>query len=194
MKAKVFITIGIMMILIAFGLTGFNFYQDKQAENFANVVSEEIHEVIQNNESEWKDTYEEAPNMEMPVVKKNGFYYIGTLDIPRFKLSLPIMSECSNRNLYVSPCRYYGSIYTDDMVLAGHNYRSHFGKIRKLKKHNEIIFTDMDGNVFKYEVVDIEILHPTQVEEMIESEYDLSLYTCTLPGNKRITVRCIKVD
>ena len=194
MKSKVFITIGIVMILMAFGLTGLNLYQDKQAEKISGLVKEEIQQVIDNKDSEWKDTYEELPNMEMPVVEMNGHFYIGTLDIPELKLSLPIMSESSKKNLLISPCRTYGSIYTNDMVIAGHNFRSHFSKLKKLSEHDEIIFTDMDGNVFNYEVVGLEVLQPTQVEEMTESGFDLSLYTCTYGGKTRLALRCLRTN
>ena len=194
MKSKVFITIGSLMILMALGLTVVNLYQDKQAEKISILVKEEIQEVIQNNASEWKETYEEIPTMEMPVVEIDGHFYIGTLDIPKLKLSLPIMSESNQNNLLISPCRYYGSVYTNDMVLAAHNYRSHFARLNQLVEHDEIIFTDMDGNVFHYEVVGLEVLQPTQVEEMTESEFDLSLYTCTYGGEARLTVRCVRVN
>ena len=194
MKSKVFITLGTVMILIALGLTGYNLYQDKQAKEISKLVKEEIQETIQNNDSEWKEFYEELPDMEMPVVEINGHFYIGTLDIPKLDLSLPIMCESNKNNLYLSPCRYYGSVYTNDMVIAAHNYRSHFARLNQLSEHDEIIFTDMDGNVFHYEVVGLEVLEPTQVEEMTNSNFDLSLYTCTYGGKTRLTVRCIKVN
>lgn len=194
MKSKVFISIGIIMILSAIGLTGFNLYQDKQAEKISKLVKQEIQETIQKNDSEWKDIYEEIPNMEMPVIEIDGHYYIGTLDIPKLNLSLPIMSESNQNNLKIAPCRYSGSIYTDDMVIAAHNYRSHFSRINQLVEHDQLIFTDIDGNVFKYEVIGLEVLQPTQVDEMIHSDYDLTLYTCTYGGETRLTLRCLKVN
>ena len=115
----------------------------------------EIDETIENTESEWKDTYQELPIKEMPVLEINGHYYVGTLDIPKLNLSLPIMSESSVNNLLISPCRYYGSAYTNDMVIAAHNYRSHFARLNQLNEHDEIIFTDMDGNVFEYEYTNL---------------------------------------
>ena len=51
-------------------------------------------------------------------------------------------------------------------------------------------FTDMKGKVYIYEVGDIEILPPTATEEMIVSDWDLTLYTCTYGGESRVTVRC----
>ena len=54
-----------------------------------------------------------------------------------------------------------------------------------------ITFTDMDGNVFFYEVAEIEILDPYAKEEMLSGEWDLTLFTCTYGGQERVTVRCI---
>ena len=61
MKSKIFIIIGIVMILGGLGLTGYNLYQDKQAEVISEAIKEEIEEKIKNTESEWKDTYQELP-------------------------------------------------------------------------------------------------------------------------------------
>ena len=52
----------------------------------------------------------------------------------------------------------------------------------------------MDGNVFSYKVGEIITLQPEAVEEMTESDWDLTLFTCTIGGATRVTVRCEKVD
>jgi Sortase (surface protein transpeptidase) len=54
----------------------------------------------------------------------------------------------------------------------------------------EILFTDVRGNVFKYNVSAMEIIEPTDVENMISGDWDLTLFTCTPGGKTRQTVRC----
>lgn len=56
------------------------------------------------------------------------------------------------------------------------------------------IWTSSQGNLFQYRVALIEKILPTDVEKMIDSEYDLSLFTCTLGGQTRVTVRCRHVS
>ena len=51
-------------------------------------------------------------------------------------------------------------------------------------------FTDAVGNRFEYRVVLTETLMPNDVEEMKSGEFDLSLFTCTVGGSYRVTVRC----
>ena len=40
----------------------------------------------------------------------------------------------------------------------------------------------------------IEILGPTDIKEMIENEFDLTLFTCTSDSQNRVTVRLNRVD
>ena len=75
------------------------------------------------------------------------------------------------------------------MIMA-HNYRTHFGKIRRMKAGDLVTFTDMDGATHEYQVVALEVLGGTAVEEMTSGEYDLTLFTCTYGGENRVTVRC----
>lgn len=48
----------------------------------------------------------------------------------------------------------------------------------------------MNGDVFSYRVEQVTELEPEKITEMTCSEYDLTLFTCTVSGGKRVTVRC----
>lgn len=130
----------------------------------------------------------------MPVVTVNGYDYIGYLSLPSLGLELPVMSEWSYARLKIAPCRYTGSVYSGDMVLAAHNFSSHFGRLSELSPGDAVIFTDAEGNVFAYEVADAEILPPTAVEEMTAGEWPLTLFTCTYGGRTRLTIRCAAAE
>ncbi len=93
----------------------------------------------------------------------------------------------------MAPCRYSGSVYLDNMVIAAHNYTHQFGLLQNLFGGEAVIFTDVDGNVFAYEVSQVETLASTDVQEIIDSSWDLTLFTCTLSGTNRITVRCSRL-
>lgn len=80
------------------------------------------------------------------------------------------------------------------MVIAAHNYESHFGQLKNLSQGEQITFTDIDGNCFCYQVLDVEILSPYDVQEMTEGAWDLTLFTCTIGGQSRVTVRCERTD
>ena len=78
------------------------------------------------------------------------------------------------------------------MVIMAHNYRSHFGYLKKLSEGSRITFSDMDGAIWEYEVVAFDVLPADAVEEMTAGEYDLTLFTCTYGGGSRVTVYCNK--
>lgn len=134
------------------------------------------------------------PDMEMPVSRYNGQDYIGILEIPAIDLKISVISEWTYPRLRLAPCRYSGSAYTNDLVISAHNYASHFGRLKELYEGAAVIFTDVDGNVFNYRVGLQETLKPRDVEYMKESDWDLTLFTCTPGGSYRATLRCELVN
>lgn len=134
-----------------------------------------------------------AEQVKMTEMVIDGHRYIGYLSLPALNLELPVMSDWSKENLWIAPCRYYGSLRGNDLVLMAHNYERHFGRIGKLNEGDAVIFTDMDGGVTEYEVVAQDVLDPEAVEEMTAGDFDLTLFTCTYSGKNRVTVFCDRV-
>lgn len=125
-------------------------------------------------------------------VEIDGRYYMGVLSIPALDLELPVLAAWNVDDLKIAPCRYAGSLETDDMVVAGHNYRTHFGALRQLSPDDTVSFLTPSGARFFYRVVCVEALDPWQIEEMTHGDWDLTLFTCTTSGSARLAVRCVK--
>lgn len=122
--------------------------------------------------------------------------YMGLLSIPSLGLELPVMSDWSYPNLRIAPCRYSGTVADGNMIIAAHNYRSHFGRISELDSGDEIIFTDGSGVMHKYSVVQSDIVNgkdPAGMEAGSE-DWDLTLFTCTYSGQSRVTVRAVLAE
>lgn len=133
------------------------------------------------------------PDMDMPeyTLKSLGdVACIGILEIPALDLEFPVISSWSYSSLRLAPCRYSGSAYKGDLVIAAHNYQSHFGGLRTLPEGSEVFFTDAVGNRFSYYVAVTEALTPWSVDDMTSGEWPLTLFTCTLDSQNRVTVRC----
>lgn len=200
-KGSVLIIAGLLMIAAALCIILYNLSSDYQAgRSVSNVIAQLPEEEILPQETE-EDPYEVEipdyvlnPDMDMPEQTIDGQQYIGVLEIAALDLKLPIISEWSYANLKIAPCRYSGSVYKNDFVISAHNYNAHFADLHQLQEGNRIVFTDMDGNVFKYNVVVKETLLPTDVEEMTAGEFDLTLFTCTMDGSARVTIRCDLVE
>jgi len=193
--AKIFTRLGIALILIALALTVFNIWDahraEKKSEHILYQISEQYDKLA--NELD-KEFCMEHSDISMPEIEIDGERYIGVIQIPALGIQLPVAGETNEELLRLSPCRYKGSAYSKDLIIAGHNYSSHFSGIKTLQPGEEIIFTDAAGNMFTYQVMGIEEVKGTDVEKMIEGQWDLTLFTCTLSGQSRLAIRAFMVD
>lgn len=204
----VFIAAGAVLILSALSLFAYNKIESanagREAESLLGAVQTLINEKISaaspspsaSAGAESSAASEPTPTLppDMPVAEIDGYGYVGYLSIPDLELELPVMSEWDYTRLRLAPCRQFGSSRTDDLVIAAHNYDRHFGLLSKLETGAEIIFTDMDGIVNRYEVALIDTLAPDRVDDVQNSGYDLVLYTCTYGGASRVTVFCSRTE
>ena len=183
----IFIALGAVLVSAALALFIYNRIEDRAAGETADAVLNELEELIGTVGDD--DPYDTG----METVTVDDHDYIGYLTIPSLGLTLPVMSDWDYKNLKIAPCRYSGSVKTGNLVICAHNYSTHFGNIKTLSAGDEVYFTEMDGTVHIYTVAEVYILEPTAVEEMVESGYDLTLYTCTYGGQTRVTVRCSEI-
>ena len=202
-KSNVFIALGLVLVIAAALLVGYNCFDAYRAgkssaqvlESLLRDIDEPAPDVKEQardrapDEMEYPD-YMLNPSMDLPVKIINGRAYVGVIQIPKLEIELPVLQEWSNANLRISPCLYTGTPYLENLVICAHNYRSHFGRLNTLSLGDEIIFTDTDGNEFTYAVAEIETLRPTDTAYMIAAEWPLTLFTCTPGGATRVTVRC----
>ena len=191
-------TLGLLLVLASLGLTGYNIWDESRAGDAAEERFEELLSYTTEAKEELPDyalpDYVVDPRIDMPTVEIDGYDYIGYLAIPELELDLPVMSSWSYPRMKIAPCRYAGSAYLDNMVIAAHNYDRHFGRLKDLEMGSPICFTDVDGNEFHYTVIALEQLRPNQVADMVTGEWDLTLFTCTRGGQQRVTVRCERVE
>ncbi len=188
--------LGALLLLAAMGLLLYNNWEDNQAGEAAQEVLEELETQIEENSQAVDIPIYNQPedSATLEAVEIDGMWYIGTLTIPSLELELPVLEEWSYAGLRVAPGRYTGDPWTGNLVICGHNYTRHFGNLKYLEAGDAVYFTDVNGTVFHYEVGEVLILQPTDVEAMISSEWDLTLFTCTIGGQTRVTVRCMEVD
>lgn len=194
-KGTSLMAVGAMLLLAALALTAYNLYDEKRAEkNALNALSQIDTASSEQSNTEIPD-YVLNPDMSMPTVSVDGEEYVGVLKIPEINLVLPVLIECDTQKLKTAPCRYQGTAYLGNMIIAGHNYKTHMKYIDSLEAGDKIFFTDTDKNIFEYEVVGTEIIDGTDVERMISGgSWNLTLFTCTYDGRKRITIRAASVN
>ena len=189
-KGKGLIFTGLLLIAAALFLTGYNLFDQMRAQRSAAQAAAQLAERLPQTRQTDVPDYLLTPEMEMPVETIDGVDYVGVLRIPALALELPVINQWSYPLLKIAPCRYSGSAYQNNLVLCAHNYASHFGNLKNLHIGDAVTFTDMDGNLFTYQVAELETLPPQATEEMENGDWDLTLFTCTVGGQSRVTVRC----
>ena len=180
--------LGVVCLLSSIGFVAYNRWENENAEDIAQDLLEDIQSIIEEKQPE-----QFLPE-EMATVKVDGYDCIGVLSVPVLDLELPVLTDWSYAKLKKAPCHYYGTYYEKDFVIAAHNYKSHFGRLSELQAGDIVVFTDINNIEHYYEVVLLETLPKNATKEMITSGFDLSLYTCTLGGGSRVTVRCNAVQ
>lgn len=162
--------LGAVLVLAALSLFLWNKRENNEAGTSAEKILPQVIEQLETpgagqevEEPSYPDPYDPT----MTEVEIDGYAYVGVLSIPSLELELPVMSEWDYTRLKIAPCRYAGSTKTDDLVICAHNYTRHFGPIRNLTPGDTVTFTDMDGVVWQYEVVAVDILAPTWANRAI---------------------------
>lgn len=187
---NILIALGALCVAAALALLLHNDAEARAAAAASDAVLPVLAEAVAERAEETPEA-EETP-AEEPVVELDGVRYIGYLSIPALALELPVRAEWSYPALQESPCRYAGTAAEGGLCIAAHNFRRHFGAIGALEAGDAVIFTDAAGETHAYAVAEVTTLRPTAVDEMRDSAWDLTLFTCTPGGASRIAVRCEK--
>lgn len=192
-----FLLLGTLFMFAALGLVGYNYHLDRVAAIHSQSVVTELQRLI----------IPSSPTQEVPLTSSApelpqnegililGDLYLGILEIPRLGVNLPVHLDWSDAKLSTAPCAYLGNLSQGDLVIAGHNYTSHFAGLRTLNPGDTMKITDTNGQIYRYQVDFVTVMHQSQVEELSQrDQWDLTLYTCDTPDrSQRIVVRCVRV-
>ena len=176
-RGVAFLLLGCILLLVAGGWYVYNTVEDKNAGRQASAILSKLNDAERLDET-------------TSVITVDGDFFCGKLIIEKLKIELPIYNEWSYKKLKTAPCRYIGGIDTNDIIIAAHNYKSHFGSLRQLHIGDNVSFVDAGGTVHNYVVCELVTLDGTAVSDMQSGGWDLTLFTCTKGGEQRVTVRC----
>lgn len=194
----ILLLLGILCIMAAGGFAIYNIYSEYRAGIASGAAVTDLKkliltepavaaEYVPNGDAQTGTDMEDA---QMPLKLLDNKAYAAILSIPALDLELPVINELTYPNLKLSPCLYQGSIYQNDIIIGGHNYRTHFGNLKSLEIGDSVTLTDMAGNEFFYQVIETETMEKTAVDELNAGEWDLTLFTCTYGGEQRVIIRC----
>ena len=189
--------LGAVLVLAAVVRLGLHAWEAEQAGQSA----QEALEAIQQTEPSLQQSAEETSLQttvptgpsepeSLEIFELEGDDYIGWITAPAYDRELPIMHQIQEDRLKKAPCLEKGSPITDDAVISGHNYRSHFLFLHSIQPGEEIWFTHLNGFRVEYTVTRCELVDPTDLAAVLKADHDLVLYTCTSDGENRWAVYC----
>lgn len=182
--------ISFLFFFLAISLLGFNTYRSAQAERLSKEILDQLKQEQEGNKK--FSSLEEG--QEYLTKEINGVEIIGTLSIPKMDKILPVTLNWSQELMNKYPNKYMGKSYNEPLIIMAHNYRSQFGGLNRLKEGDQVTFTDVVGRKKVFEVDGKEVIGAREVEEMTETNYPLTLFTCTLDRQSRLTVRFTEVN
>ena len=120
-----------------------------------------------------------------------GYEVIGVVGLPDLGLSLPVLADYTQDLLAVAPCRYTDDLALEpgQLVVAGHNYRTHFGRLGELSPGSRITWQNLDGVTYTYTVTEVTEIDAGDREALEQGDWDLTLFTCDVTRTRRILVR-----
>lgn len=195
-KSALFVMLGACFLSVSIGLLMRNLATERTAETAAQAQRLEIEEIIQENVKSEEKTEENEPSLAEEMSSENAGTAtdaLGLLCLPTLSKTLPVHASWSKTLLKTAPCCYFGNI-SDGIIIAGHNYRAHFGDLSHLTAGDRVSLTAMDGTIYEYEVAVTETLAGTDIEGMLTPDWALTLFTCTADGEARIAVRCERLS
>lgn len=190
--ADVMIFFGCVCIVAGIAVYGQNYQQNKLGQEHCDLIVHEFQAqvLVEAEDDPLSPTVPQMVPVRNEMLMIQGDLYIGVLEYGDY--TLPIYMDYSMQNLLSAPCAYAGSLSTNDLVIAGHNYQSHFWDLQYLSPGSTLKITNPNGKVYRYEVVVKETLHESQLTTLLDrAQWDLTLFTCSFPdSNNRIVLRC----
>lgn len=194
---------GGFLLLCAATLLGSYIWEDYQAQQKSAQLVRQLQSRLSQNASASREMPDEEPQLpvsEEPQTEvsaddeaaqeasKEAVYL---LEIPAQDITLAVLGEYSEELLKQAPCRYGAeNCSPGQIVIAGHNYRSHFRCLSRLQLGDEIFLTTTDGQRTRYEVSAFQEISGNDPDALFVGTWDLTLFTCALNRQNRVVIRC----
>lgn len=144
-------------------------------------------------ENDYNTKQEQQSNQD---IQQNNPNSIGTIEIPKTNVNLPILKNISESGMEVATCIMYstGSINKKGRTaIIGHNYQNGklFSNNSKLEIGDIIIITTNDGIKKTYTIYEKFITTPEDTDYLIKnltSEPEIALSTCTNDEQNRLII------
>lgn len=119
---------------------------------------------------------------------------IATISIERIRLNASVLPDWSDELLDISVSKFNGPDPNEpgNFIVIGHGYDSdtHFGRLHLLEVGDLIHLTDLLGRTVPYEVYEVMIIKPSDIEKLkTDEKLTLTLVTCDKDNAYRLVIK-----
>lgn len=116
--------------------------------------------------------------------------YWGIVAINSIGIQVPVLNICTEQTLKIAPGVHLE--YEDgSAVIAGHNYKYHFGKFSNVSLGDEVSVTKIDGSLYNLRVSEKYFISADDTSILEQDNWDLVMYTCDVTNQNRIVLCCV---
>lgn len=205
--------IAILGILIYVGIDWYKAYTtgsdvDDGVDQFDGYINNTIANKPKNEENNIVDIVEPDINVNNTVTNTNssggstssrpkykGFYMVGKIEIPKIKLSCPVLETATDSAIEVAVAVLSGPGINEvgNTVIIGHNYRNgtFFSNNKKLEIGDKIYLTDLSGKKVTYTITKKYNTSTDDANYMVrdtKGKREISLSTCTDDSKQRLII------
>jgi len=179
--------LGICLILSGACLLLFLQLRAYMAENFAKAVVSQLEALLPERSMGVPEIYADSA---MPVLDLDGKDFSGLLDVPAFGITLPVGSVWDTGKLGFYPCRFWGSVNDNSLVIGGTDQKGQFDFCDIIDLGTIVTVTDMTGAEFTYSVSRVDRAKHADADWLCSEDYDLTLFARANFSLEYIAVRC----
>lgn len=211
-KGKKFFNIIIIITIIALiSVIGYlayyyisNYIALKEAEKAVDEFENEVIVVAMEDEENNQDgtqndqttqANQETTNNTSSKVSYKGYSMIGTIQIPKTKVKVPIVDKVTTSSITAAAAVLYGPGLNEvgNTVIVAHNYRNgtFFSNNKKLVVGDKVYITDITGRKIEYTIYKTYLASETEFDYATRNtngKREISLSTCTTDPTKRLVI------
>ena len=185
-KFYIMLIVSIILIITCSGYFIHTYYTQTQYDALSKQMLNKFNiQTLYANTSEYSTNYLSSNN-----------FIIGALEIDILGINYPILNDCTDENLKISICKYYGPNPNENgnHCIVGHNYMNDkfFSKLNNLNIGDIINIYDSTGNKISYTVYDKYLTTSDDLKclEQNNNLKEITLITCNKPDNsKRLIIK-----
>lgn len=131
---------------------------------------------------------EERRDNTMSALSVDGTDFVGILEMPRFESVLPVCGDWGRTTKH--PCRLNGSVYDRTIQIGATSQKGQYDFYREISVGDTLLFTDMEGNRFTYEITALKYEKHASREALGSEEADLTLFIKNIYAFEYLLVYC----